>query len=84
MTAKDSTHGFDHLVDHLDTRYNFVLRISGYKTMQIFFGIFSVLFGPRFAFLNTALASDTNLCTTFPLHLLQAVAAPAGLRADDE
>ena len=43
--------------------------------MEFFFSILSVLIGTRFAFLHTALATNTDLGPTFAFHLLQAVAA---------
>lgn len=43
--------------------------------MKIFLGILSVLFWSGLSFLNTPLASDTNLRTTVSLHLLKTVTA---------
>ena len=64
---------FDDLIDQFNTSGDFVVGVSGNETMKIFFSIFGVLIWSGLAFLDTAFASDADLCAAIPLHLLQTI-----------
>ena len=67
------TYRLNDLVDQSDASSDFLLRVSSYKTVKIFLGIFGVLFWSSFSFLNATLATNADLGSALPLHLLQAV-----------
>lgn len=65
------THRLDHSIDHLHTSCYLVLRISDDETMQVFFSIIGVLIWSCFTLLHAAFATDADLSTALPFHLLQ-------------
>jgi hypothetical protein len=65
---------FNNPVDHLDASRYFLLAFTKNETMKIFFGIVRVLIRSSLSLFDTPFPSDANLCTTFSLHLFQAVA----------
>jgi hypothetical protein len=68
------TYSLDDPVDHFNTSSNFLFSLSKNKAMKVFLSIISELVRAILSFLDTTLPSNTDLRTTFSLHLFQAVA----------
>ena len=66
---------FNNPIDHPDTGRDLLFRLSNDEAVKVFFSTIGVLVWTGFSFLNATLATNADLCSTFTLHLLQAVTA---------